>query len=109
MLTWVGENFKPEVILPLTDKPRTMQLMQQAGMFAPGFFDSTARNSPSVSSGTGGIGRGTGGGSVISITVPINAPIYGVDELDNAIHDATMAAMEEAHVVEHRSLRGMVR
>jgi TP901 family phage tail tape measure protein len=65
MLTWVGENFKPEVILPLTDKPRMMQLMNEAGMFAPGFFDSATIGSasapPAVTSTTAGTKAPSGG------------------------------------------------
>ena len=38
MLTWVGENYRPELILPLEDRKRTLELMDQAGLLDPAYY-----------------------------------------------------------------------
>jgi hypothetical protein len=56
---------------------------------------------------------GLGGGGSVStgtvVNIHINAPVTGVDDLHEVVHDATMAAMEESYVAEGRSARGSIR
>lgn len=92
-----------ELVLPLDHPVLIPRLLTNAGI--------PTTPLAGIPSMTGGANRSApaSGGAVINNTINVNAPVYGVDDLHDVIHDATMAAMEEAQVAEGRSARGSVR
>jgi TP901 family phage tail tape measure protein len=86
----------PEIaaFFPLNDPTRSASLLGQLN---------------AMMGGGGGKSSGSSGRGGTVISIAVNAPVYGVDELHDVIHSATMAAMEEVYVAEGRSARGMVR